>query len=141
MAFRLRTAADDRELSGSNDMRFLIRKNGVLYKTRKMFQKKTFQNFSSSTHLGIKETIEFQFIAEFTTAKMFLVISLATFPTQFAREIILPQTLASLHTWYSEGCVESKRKDKSSDRDRILVSVADMTHLEVSITVPSQVIT
>ena len=42
---------------------------------------------------------------------MFLVISLATFPTQFPREIILPQTLASSHTWYSEGCVESKRKD------------------------------
>ena len=97
LEFRPRTAADDRELSGSNDMRFLIRKNGVLYKTRKMFQKKTFQNFSSSTHLGIKETIEFLFIAEFITAKMFLVISYM-FPTQFPRGIILPQTLVSLRT-------------------------------------------
>lgn len=95
----------------------------------------TLQKFISSTHPGVKETIEFQFVSDLITAKMFPVISLATFPIQFPREIILLQTLASLRTWYSEGCDESKRKDKLSERDRTLVSVADMIHREVSVTV------
>ena len=66
---------------------------------------------------------------------MFSVISLATFPIQFPREIIVLQTVTSLRTWYSEGCDESKRKVKLSDRDRTLVSVADMIDREVSVAV------
>ena len=41
----------------------------------------------------------FQLWVELTTAKVFLVISLVTLPTQFPREIILPLPLASLRTW------------------------------------------
>ena len=59
-------------------------------------------------------------MAEFITAKILLFVNLATFPIQPPREIILQKTLASLRTRYSEGCDESIRKDKLSNRDQIL---------------------
>ena len=37
-------------------------------------------------HLGVRETREFQFEIELTTAKVSLVMSLVTFPTQFLSE-------------------------------------------------------
>ena len=48
-----------------------------------------FREFDSSVRSIVRETREFQFVTELTTAKVFLVMGLVTFPKQFPREIIL----------------------------------------------------
>ena len=63
------------------DLRFTGHKGTPLMVARLSFQK-----FNSFMHLGVRETREFQFEIELTTAKVSLVMSLVTFPTQFLSE-------------------------------------------------------
>ena len=54
-----------------------------------MVARLSFREFDSSVRSSVRETREFQFVTELTTAKVFLVMGLVTFPKQFPREIIL----------------------------------------------------
>ena len=68
----------------------------------------------------MKKTGEFQLVAELITAKVFLVISLVTFPTKLPREIIFRTRwrFCELDTQ------DTGNPDKSSVSDLILLCVA-----------------
>ena len=74
------------------------------------------------------------------TANKFLDMSLETSPTQERRDMIFPQTEASLRTGLQDEEM-AKRAAKSSCKLFIRLSVAEIPEVEVLRTAPSQVIT